>query len=179
MEFFYFLVTGSKSWEPIYHENFFNGGGFTHGVVIALILGILFSVIFYFGFCNSNEESKMANIGVWAVALVISAALTFFYADMIIIGKSGITDNESVMRTHSFYKANEEYYISRVGQPNVSQQEILQLADQKMTIKSNLDKGDDVRFVFNLTSAILAGLFFFLTSIIVKRFTTNGRHIPF
>lgn len=179
MDFFYFLVTGSKSWEPIYHDNFFNGGGFTHGVVCALILGVVCAIAFYFGCCNSDKSSKMANIGVWAGALAITAVVTFFYADMIIIGQSGVNDNNSVMRTHSFYKANEDYYITRTGQPNISPTEINDLSQKKTEIKSNLDKGGDVRFDFNFTTAILSALFFFLTSIAVKRLTINGRSIPF
>ena len=179
MEFFYFLVTGSKAWEPIYHASFFNGGGFSHGVICALIIGAVCAIVFYFGCCNSNNTSKMANIGVWAGALAISAVITFFYADMIIIGQRGIADNQSVMRTYSFYKANEDYYISRTGQPNISQTEISDLAQKKTEIKSNLDKGGDVRFDFNLTTAILAMAFFFLTSVCIKRFTINGRSIPF
>lgn len=121
----------------------------------------------------------MANIGVWAGALAISAVVTFFYADMVIIGQSGATDNSSIVRTHSFYKANEDYYINRTGQPNISKTEISDLAQKKTEIKSNLDKGGDVRFDFNLTTAILAMVFFFLTSVCVKRFTINGRSIPF
>lgn len=179
MDFFYFLVTGSKAWDPIYHANFFNGGGFSHGVICALIVGAVCAIAFYFGCCNSNKSSKMANIGVWAGALAISAVLTFFYADMIIIGQSGVTDNKSMMRTYSFYKANEDYYINRTGQPNISQTEITDLAQKRTEIKSNLDKGGDVRFDFNLTTSILAMVFFFLISICVKRFTINGRSIPF
>ena len=82
------------------------------------------------------------------------------------------------MRTYSFYKANEDYYISRTGQPNISQTEITDLAQKKTEIKSNLDKGGDVRFDFNLTTAILSMIFFFLVSIGVKRFTINGKTIP-
>ena len=121
----------------------------------------------------------MANFGVWAGALAISAVITFFYADMIIIGQRGITDNKSIMRTYSFYKANEDYYISRTGQPNISQTEITDLAQKKTEIKSDLDKGGDVRFDFNLTTAILSMVFFFIVSVGVKRFTINGRSIPF
>ena len=62
MEFFYFLVTGSKAWEPIYHANFFNGGGFSHGVICALIIGAVCAIAFYFGCCNSNNTSKLTKI---------------------------------------------------------------------------------------------------------------------
>lgn len=178
MDFFYFLVTGSKAWDAIYHANFFNGGGFTHGIICAFVIGAVCSLAFYFGCCNSDKTSKMANIGVWAGALAISALLAFFYADMIIIGQRGINDNKSVMRTYSFYKANEDYYINRTGQPGISQTEITDLAQKKTEIKSNLDKGGDVRFDFDLTTAILSMLFFFIISVCVKRFTINGKTIP-
>lgn len=179
MDLIYFLVMGSKSWEPIFHDNFFNGGGFTHGLIAAAIIGAVCSVVFYFGCCNSYKSSKMANIGVWTCALIISGALTFFYADMIIIGQRGVADNNSVTRTHSFYKAIEDNYINRVRLGAVSQTEIADLAQLKTKIKSDLDKGGDVRFDFNFNTAMLAMVFFFLTSLCVKRFTISGRSIPF
>ena len=46
-------------------------------------------------------------------------------------------------------------------------------------IKNDLDKGGDVRFDFDITTAVLAVIFFFITSVIVKRFTINGKTIPF
>lgn len=178
MDFIYFLVKGSAAWDSIYHANFFDGGGFIHGLISAAIIGAVCALVFYFGCCNSDKSSKMATIGVWTSVLIIGAVLTFFYADMVIIGKSGVNSDKSIMRTYSFYKANEDYYIARTRQPNISPSEITDLAKKKAEIKNNLDKGGDVRLNFDFTTAVLSMVFFFLTSIGVKRFTINGKAIP-
>lgn len=180
MDFFYFLVTGSKAWEPHFHKNFFiDQGGFSWGLYGALIIGAVVACAFYFGCCNSSKTSKSANIGVWAVSLCLCAVISYFYADFVVIGDSKTTDNNSVFRTHSFYKANDDYFIKVTSQPGVSQTLIDDLTQKRNEIKYNLDKGGDVRFDFDITTAVLAVIFFFITSVIVKRFTINGKTIPF
>ena len=180
MDFFYFLVTSSGSWNSHYHANFFNvQGGFLWGFVGALILGALAACAFYFGCCNSSKTSKSANIGTWAISLCLCAVVSYFYADSVIIGDSNTTDNTSVFRAYAFYKANDDYFIKEISQPGVSQTYIDDLAQKKNEIKYNLDKGGDVRFDFDITTAFLAAIFFFITSIVVKRFTIGGKTIPF
>lgn len=180
MDFFYFLVTSSKAWEPRFHENFFNSqGGFLWGFIGALVLGVICACAFYFGCCNNKKSAKSASIGVWAVTLVICGILGYFYADLVIIGDSATTDNGSIFRRHSFYKANDDYFIKETGKAGVSDTVIKQLTQTKNEIKTNLDRGGDVRFDYAITTAVLALLFYFLTSIIIKRFTVNGKTIPF
>ncbi len=181
MDFFYFLVTGSNSWEPHYHENFFiTQGGFIWGIVGALVIGLLCAVAFYFGCCNSTRSSKYATVGMWSVVLLISGLIGYFYADFVVIGDSSASaDNSSIFYQHSFYKANDDYFISETSKAGVSDTEISDLTDKKNEIKDNLDKGGDVRFDFDITTALLTVLFYFLTSIIIKRFTYTGKSIPF
>ena len=86
MDIFYFLV--SKTNWTNYHENFFNTeGGFATGVIAALIIGALIAIAFYFGCCNSSKSAKQANIAVWALALLFSGVVGYFYADWQIIGR--------------------------------------------------------------------------------------------
>ncbi len=175
MEFLYFLVTGSDSWENQYHQNFFvTQGGFTFGFVAALIIGVLFSCIFYFGFCNSKNTQKSANMGVWAVCLLIAIVIGYLFADYVIIGDS----TDAVFRDCSFYKANDEYYVAQT-RGSVSPAKINDLASLQTKIKSDLDKGGDVRLPYDITTAVLTAIFFFLASIGVKRFTISGKAIPF
>lgn len=180
MDFFYFLVTGSEAWELHYHKNFFiTQGGFLWGVIGALIVGVIVACAFYFGCCNSSKTSKSANVGVWAISLCLCAVVSYFYADMVVIGDTKTTDINSVFRVHSFYKANDDYYIAKSQDRTMTPTMLSELNQKKIEIKSNLDKGGDVRFEFDITTAILAVIFFFLASIIVKRFTINGKTIPF
>jgi hypothetical protein len=180
MDFFYFLVTGSKAWEPHYHQNFFiTQGGFLLGVIGALIIGAVFALAFYFGCCNSKKSSKSANLSVWALFLLLGAVVSYFYADLVVIGDTATTDKNSVFRTHSFYEANNQYYLQKTNQSGVSKTLMEDLTNKRNEIKSNLDKGGDVRFDYDITTAVLAILFFFIVSVIVKRFTINGKTIPF
>ena len=180
MNFIYYFVTSSKCWEARFHENFFNaGGGFIHGLIAALVIGAIFACIFYFCCCNSKTSAKMATIGVWALFLAIAGVASYFYADMIVIGDSSAKDNKSIFRTYSFYKANDDFFINESKKPTSSPSYISELTAKKTEIKSNLDKGGDVRQEYDFTTAAWSLVFFFITSIIIKRFTRNGKHVPF
>ncbi len=179
MDFLYFWVTSSKCWEGQYHENFFNAsGGFLWGFLGALILGIVGALLFYFLCCNSKESGKYAKIGVWWIFMAVTAVVSYFYADLVLIGQSSTADTASVFYSHSFYKANDDYYVKKTGEASVSPTVIADLTKVKNEISSDLDKGGDVRFEFDLTTALLSALFFFLASLAVKRFTVTGKAIP-
>ncbi len=179
MDFLYFWVTSAKCWEGQYHENFFNAqGGFLWGFIGALILGTAGALAFYFGCCNSKESGKYAKKSVWGVFMAVTAVVSYFYADQVLIGHSSTTDNASVVYSHSFYKANNDYFIEKTREASVSPTDIAVLTQTRNEISSNLDKGGDVRFEFDLTTALLAALWFFIVSMIVKRFTVTGKAIP-
>lgn len=179
MDFFYFLVTSSKAWDPRYHQNFFNTeGAFGTGFFYALVLGLMFALIFYFGCCNNSKSSSSATLPVWLGFLLVSAVVAYFAADWMIIGKSGEKDRESIFYKSSFYQANEEYFIKQSRQNSTNTQLIKELTTKKNEIKSALDKGGDVRFDFCLTTAALCMIFFYFTSLLVKSFTINGKTVP-
>ena len=179
MDFAYFLVTGSKAWEAHYHENFFNvHGGFLWGGLAALIIAAIFACIFYFVCCGSKKSRKMANITVWTVFLLISGVIGYFYADLVVIGDAAAKDNKGIFREHSFYKAMDDYYIEQSQKPGISTTELHQLAALKNQIRTNLNKDGDIRFEYDITTGILAILFFILISILIKRFSPQGKTIP-
>ena len=176
MDIFYFLVSKMK-WTN-YHENFFNTEeGFAVGVIAAFIIGALIAIAFYFGCCNSSKSAKQANIAVWALALLLSGVVGYFYADWQIIGENS-THQSMFVSGSSFYEKNEKYYIEETSK-NPSNSTQVSLNNTKNRIQEDLDKGNDVRFEFDLNTALLAIGFFFLTSILVKRFTIDGKNIPF
>lgn len=179
MDFIYFLVTSSKYWtSTTYHENFFNAhGGFTMGVVGAAIIGIALSLAFYLGCCNSRKSSKSATIGVWSVFLVLASICAYFYADLVVIGDPSTKDNGSLFRAHSFYKSNEDFYLDQTRN-GTNETFSTDLSQKKEEIKGNLDKGGDVRFEYDVTTSVLTAIIFFIFSIIIKRFSINGKTIP-
>lgn len=183
MDFIYFLVTSSKDWTNTFHENFFNANfGFAMGVIGAVIIGIVLSIAFYFGCCNSSKSCKSATIGVWSVFLILASVIAYFYADLIVIGDASTKDDKSVFRAYSFYKANEDYYINQTDERNRgnggNDTFKTDLNQKKEEIKSNLNKGKDVRFEYDLTTAVLTAFIFFIASLVFKRFTINGKTIP-
>lgn len=185
MEFFYFLVTGSNAWENRFHENFFNiQAGFLWGFIGALVIGVICACAFYFGCCNSKKSNKSANLGVWAITMLICAGVAYFYADFVIIGDSKTSDDSSIFHKYSFYRANDIYLVNEINPAtssldNITETDIKDLKAIHNKIKTNLDKGGDVRFDYDITTALLAAIFFFITSLIVKRFTIAGKTIPF
>lgn len=179
MDFFYLPVTQSKAWSDSFkfHENFFiDQGGFLWGLIGALIIGAVLACVFYFGCCNSKTSAKSATIGVWTLFLVLSGVGGYFYADVVFIGDS---NKQSMFYEYSFYKANDKYFNDKAQEFRKSQSEIDRLTQTRAKIVSDLDKNGDVRVEYNATTAAWALVFFFLTSVGVKRFTRIGKHIPF
>lgn len=137
MDILYFLV--SKTNWTNYHENFFNTEeGFATGVIAALIIGALIAIAFYFGCCNSSKSAKQANIAVWAVVLLLSGVIGYFYADWQIIGESS-THQSMFVSGSSFYEANEKYYIEETSK-NPSQSTQVSLNNTKIEYKKTLIK---------------------------------------
>lgn len=177
MESLYFLVTGSPSWDIEFHNNFFiTKDAFLWGFVLAAVLGLVFCLAFYFGCCNSKKSAKSANIGVWAVFMLITGLCTYFVSDMVIIG--GSQQPGSVFYEYSFYKSNEDHYLKLSQNPNASDSLLQEWAITKQNIRQDLNKGGDVRFDYDITNTVYALLFFFLWSLLFKRFTHNGKSIP-
>ena len=175
----YHFVTTSNAWEPRFHENFFvTHHAFLYGLLIALGIGVVIALIYYFSCCNSKNTVKMANIYTWLVAGVVSAVLSFFVANWVIIGKSGVNNQKSLFYTYSFYNANETYYNVEV-QRNVKNEKLVKdLATTKQKIKTDLDQGHDVRLPYSATTTVLNIIFFVAASFCIKGATRNGKHIP-
>lgn len=180
MDFIYFLVTSNKAWENYskFHENFFNEeNGFLMGFIGALVIALIFAAIFYFGFCNSKNTNKYATHWLWAIFLALGGVTAFFYSDLVVIGdaenaKKG-RERVGLFYDYSFYRANNDYMSNEVDHVNKVSYE-----NAKNAIESDLDKGKGVRFDYNITTTVLALVWFFLISLIIKRFTIGGKCIP-
>lgn len=179
MEKLFFLVTGSDAWTDTFHKNYFveNGdcllgkiGAFTDLFVISVLIGIVVSVAYYFLFCNSTKSNKGASIGNWCIAMVVAALLAFAYSDQITIGHRN-SDNQT-----GFYQANEDYFTNSVF---TADQDRDNTYSHKQTIAEDLDNYKDVRLPLDGTAAVYSVVFFCITSMVVKRFTINGKTIPF
>lgn len=175
MEFLYLWVTKSSAWEPHFHENFFNDRyGFFWGFIGAVVIGVIFSVVFYFGCCNSKTTCRLAKRGYWIIAMGICAAVACLYANFVVIG----TGDQALPFHVNFYQANNSYYLEKTeGAPEALITDLTRGLD---TIKHSLDEPfGDVRLEYGITTAALAAISFFVVSIVVKRFTINGRTVPF
>lgn len=173
MEILYYFVRQSEAWEPKFHDNFFNGQlGFMYGIILALAVAVIAALAFYFGCCNSKNEVKYANNTTWTIVLLAGVVVAAVLGDIVIIGH----DTHSILVTN-FYEANEEYYMTQVS-GSTDQNFINEMATTKTNIASALDKGNDVRLPFDITTGIWCAVFYFIISLLIKGITINGKVIP-
>lgn len=174
MDFFYFLVKDENSgWDPIFHADYFDKVGFLYGFLGALAIGAIIALVFYFGLCNNRDNVKGATKTNWLIFLLIAGVAAYFYADFVLIGNPDTTTPGTV----SFCENNNRLLIElNQGKP---QPVVTQNTQAYVKIKDDLQKGHDVAFAFDITTAFLACIFYFLVSLIVKRFTIAGKAIPF
>ena len=181
MDKLFFFVTSSEAWKSDtshFHDNFFvTNGGFTSGLIAALVVAIACAMAFYFGCANNKRSVKYASTGVWAGFMAGAFGITFLIASLVFIGKSSSTSPSSPLYKFSFYKANTEYLIKQTSN-NPNQQLVQKLNTDKQTIQSNLDKNKDVRMPYSFSCAVYALLFFYLISLCIKGFTISGIAIP-
>lgn len=173
MDFIYrFVIDPQTGWEDQFHKSYFLSTGFIYGLAIAAILGALLCLGFYFGCCNNSRSVKMANINVWAAFLIITGIAAYFTADIALIGNP---DDQNPPTT-SFVAANKAFL--RNHSANAPQTTVNELNRVHQKINTDLRQGKDVAMAFDLTTAILAMLFFLGFSLIIKRFTLTGKAIP-
>lgn len=167
-KFFFFWVTGSKAYSQEglgFHKEFFvNNGGFLYGIVLALIIGIVISAIFYFGMCNNFSLAKVRN---WWISLAVAGILTFFVSDLMLIGGNGSKASTT------FYHGNTEWVKDHRKSPNVKD-----YSAKKVSIEQKLKKWGDVRFPFDMSCAIYGMIFFFAGTCVFKGYSKYGKKIP-
>ncbi len=187
----YNFVTSTEAWksdhgEISFHEQFFiHEKGFVAGSLGAVIIALVFAAIFYFGLCNSKTSNKYATHWLWAIFLAVSGLVAFAYSDQVLIGNSATAEQMyelhvsdrpyNVFYEYSFYKSihlyEQENNASSSSQPEIQ--------ERSNKILDDLKKGEDVNMPFNMTNAVISLIAFFLISLGIKRFTINGKCIPF
>ena len=173
MDFFYFLVKDENSgWESIFHADYFESTGFLYGTLGALAIGLVCALIFYFGLCNNKNNVSAATKTNWLIILLVAGVAAYFYADFALIGNPETTNAGTV----SFCENNNRLLIQlTAGSPAPT---VKMYTDKYQEIMHNLKEGSDVAFAFDITTAFLAIVFFFLISLVIKRFTIAGKAIP-
>lgn len=180
MKSIFFLVSGMEQYADAYdyHMNFFEThGAFSTAFIIAAIVALLLAAIYYFGFCMSRKTIGMANVPVWIVCLLLTGVLTFTTTSLVLIGSDSEDGDETALTyQHSFYRNMEDYYIEISEDAPATEQE--QMMNEKNDIVDRLNMGEDVALMFNINSTIYAIIFFYIFSLLMKGFTTNGLAIP-
>lgn len=171
MEFFKFLffwVAGIDAYAKDglgFHKEFFvNHGGFLIGFLIALLLGIAICAIFYFGLCKNFSLAKVHN---WWICLVVTAIVTFFASDLIVIGGNGSKASTT------FYHSNIEWVKEHRTSPNVKD-----YTAKKVKIEQSLKRWGDVRFPFDMTCAVYGVVFYVAFTCVFKGYSKYGAKIP-
>lgn len=148
-----------------FHKDYFlNNGGFLYGFLMAVIIGLVISAVFYLGLCSNFSLAKTRN---WWICLVITGIVTFFGADLVLIGGNG-----SKAPT-TFYKSNEEFVKEHRKSPNVKE-----YTAKKVKIEQSLKKWGDVRFPFDTMCSLYGMVFFVGGAFLFKGFSRHGSQIP-
>lgn len=181
MEELFYFVTHSDAWvEDVqnFHFNYFmDEGGFAELFIAALVIGVVVSAIFYFGFCNSKDSDKYATMGNWFIGMVLAAIIAFGYTEILSIGHDA---NDGGIST-GFYRSNEDYYSAKCSDPEnpITDADRDALIDRKGNIARDLNDWNDVRLPLDFTVCFYAVFWYFVASIGIKRFTIGGKTIPF
>lgn len=182
MEELFYFVTHSDAWvEDVqnFHFNYFmDEGGFAELFIAAVVIGVVVSAIFYFGFCNSEKSNKLATLANWFICMVVAAVVAFGYTDIISIGH----DANGEVNATGFYQSNEDYFSYKsdhAEEEGLTDPDMDDLRQRKDIIAGDLNDWNDVRLPLDLMVTFYAALWYFLASILLKRFTINGKTIPF
>lgn len=174
MDLFYFLVTSLEQYSDKFgfHTNYFvENGTFALAFGCSFGIGAAIALAFYFGMCN-GESVKHATRTNWYIGLLLVALAAFFVSDIMFIGADGNPGT-------GFYGACQEHIRQFMLQHQGNQQVIQECQTEFNKIMKNLNEGNDVALMFNVTNALLSMLFYLLASIGVKNFTKHGSQIPF
>lgn len=145
------------------------------GFAIALVIALLY----YFGVCNF--VFKLAKRWVWLCVFALVFVITFFTTMPIIVGHDADEPEES---TRVFFTAHElEDYKWNATEDTKARDEISLIADdfreQFVPKEDDIIMDETLPYEMSLVNAVYAIIFFFLLSLLLKRFTTHGAAIPF
>ena len=179
MKSLFFLVSGMEQYADNYdyHLHFFETqGAFMSALIIAVVVALIFAAIYYFGLCMSHKTISCATIPVWAVAFVLSGAISFLIAGQVLIGHDNPEGTSKITYDHSFYKDLDDYYIELAE--DAPDAEKAAMNAEKNDIITALEEGEDVALMFNLNTGLWSLLAFYVFSLLLKGFSTNGMAIP-
>lgn len=148
---------------------------FWTGLGIALVVALLY----YFGVCN--YVFKLAKRWVWLCVLALVFIVTFFTTMPIIVGHDADDPEES---TGIFYTAHQtEQDKWDATEDTQARDEISDVAisfrEQFMAKEDSIVMEETLPYEMSLVNGIFAMIFFFVFSIIFKRFTRDGAAVPF
>ena len=179
MKSLFFLVSGMEQYADNYgyHEHFFEThGAFLSALIIALIVAVGFAAIYYFGLCMSHKTIKCATIPVWLVGLILTGLVSFLIAGFVLIGQDNPDGTSKLTYNYSFYRDLDDYYIEL--SENAPDAEKIAMNGEKNDIIFALEEGNDVTLMFGLNTALWSVLAFYIFSLLMKGFSTNGMAIP-
>lgn len=140
---------------------------FLIGIGIALAI----AAIFYFGICNTSFTlSKRVN---WVIALIITAAASFFASSSYLEGHdggSGATSSGIYADSYNFQETLSE---------DLDDDNLATMNGDADNFRTDLNKGEFSIFTeIALLNMAYSVIFFLCLSFVFKRFTTHGKNIP-
>lgn len=163
-----------------YYRDYFDGTPvcstiFWTGLAIAGVIALLF----YFGICNF--VFKLAKRWVWFCALALVFVITFFVTIPQIVGHDADNPDDATGIFFSAYQTEDDKIQDADDE---AREEIKMLTQQYCEQFQMLDDEsetmrDYLPVEMALANSVYALLFFFILSLVFKRFTTHGTAIPF
>lgn len=175
MEQIYFIVSQCDTWlnnDPNGYLNqyFCEEGGFTHAFLIALIIAFVATAVFY-GWIGMTVN-RLANLGVWLVALVADVVLTFIVTQLSVIGSSDAMTG--VFKSIEEYRSvlSQQIPVNDTTAQNTLSSTTTQLID-------TLSNGCDATWGLDVSNVVVSVILFCIISLCVKNFTVHATHVPF
>ncbi|MDE6409355.1 MAG: hypothetical protein K2K81_03805 [Muribaculaceae bacterium] len=187
MKFFYFLVDWDGKYSSKLHEFYFeHAGGFTYGILLALVAALILAIVYYFILGRSVTTAKMGN---WWICGIFALVVTFLVSDFVIIGQEptkkeyshGKELEKKLTYKYSFYRSMDK--AVKPGNDTLIKSDMTPgekqgFTTEKKKIATNLNKGGDVRYTFSVNTTIWCAIFFFIFSMLFKGMSEAAKTKP-
>lgn len=144
---------------------------------IAIAIGAVFALLFYFGICN--YVFNLAKRWVWCLVMVLVFVISLCVTRPIIVGRDAPNPELSTGVFYSSYITEQEKLDGT--DDNYAREEITQIASdfrEQFKWKSAITR-DSLPFEMGMANGAYAIVVFFVLSLLIKKQTRHGASIPF
>ncbi len=187
MSFFCFLVSWSGKYsEQLHNYHFITNSGFATGLLVAFVIALVMSALYYFVLGSSVTTAKTAN---WWICLIIACIACFSVSDFILIGREPSKKeyaNAKNLDSKLTYKYSIYKSLDKALKPNkdgivkgMTAKEKESIQTEKKKIAQKLNQGGDVRMMFDLNTTIWCAIFCLILTVPFKCMSPKAKTKPY